>query len=94
MYRCPILWSSHMPCHYKINVIIQKVIEDIGLIMQCSLKLKLIFYINHNFSLLDFYKNVKITMKKLKIKYSIFIIKHKNYNLVLGKLFSNLIKFS
>lgn len=77
-----------------INVITKKVIKDIDLSMQCSLKLELVFYNNHSFLFFSFYKNVEIAIKELKIRYPIFVIEQRDYNLVLGQLFLNLVKFS
>lgn len=39
-------------------------------------------------------KDIKIAIKELKIKYPIFMVKQRNYNLILSQSFLNLIKYS
>lgn len=78
----------------EINIIIRKVIKNISLNMQHGVKLDFISYISHNYLFFCLCKNVEITIKELKTRYLIFIVKQKDYNLILDLLFLNLIKFS
>lgn len=63
--------------------------QNINLIIQYNLKLKLVFYANWSYFFLSFYKNVEIIIKKLKIRYSIFVFEQKDYNLILSQTFLN-----
>lgn len=57
-------------------------------------KLELISYIGYNYLFLSFCKDVKMVIRKFKIKYLIFIIEIRDYDFVLKQSFLNLIKFS
>lgn len=48
----------------------------------------------HSHFFLGFYKDIKIAIEGIKIKYLIFIIKVEDYNLILSQSFWNFIKFS
>lgn len=39
------------------------------------------------------YKDIKVAIKRLKIRYPIFIVKARDYDLVIGQLFLNFVKF-
>ena len=68
--------------------------EDIGLAMQRNLKLKLISHTSHSYFFFSLCKDVEVTMKKLKTRHPIFVIKHKDYDLIISQFFLNLVKFN
>ena len=78
----------------KINVMTQKVMEDAGLAMRRDPKLELVSYTGHSRSYLGFCKDIEVAIGGLKTRYPIFVIKHRDYDLVLGQLFLNSVKFS
>lgn len=78
----------------EINIIIGKVIENVGLAMWQGPKLELVSHTNYSYTFLGLYKNVKVVLERLKMRHPIFVIKYGNHNLVLGNFFLNLVKFS
>lgn len=78
----------------EINIITRKVMEDASLPMQRGSKLGLISHTGHICLFPDLCKGVKIAIKGLKTRYPIFMFKQGDYDLVLGQLFLNLVKFS
>lgn len=55
--------------------------------MQYNFNLKLVLHISNSCSFFGLCEDVKVAIKRLKTRYQIFVIKQKNYNLVLGQLF-------
>lgn len=72
----------------------RKIMEDIDLAMQCSLKLDLVSYTGYNYFFLGFCKNVKIVIKGLKTRHLISVFEQRDHDLVLDQFFLNLVKFS
>lgn len=58
----------------EINVMTGEVMEDIGLAMQCSLKLELVSHTGHSHLFFSFCKDVEIAIGGLKIRHPIFVI--------------------
>lgn len=52
--------------------------------MRHNLKLELVFYTAHNHPFYSFCENIKIVIEGLKIRYPIFIIEQRDYDLILG----------
>lgn len=77
----------------EINVIIRELMEDTNLAMRQRPKLKLISYKGHSWLFLGLCKDIEIAIRRLKISYPIFVIETRNYDLVLGQLFLNSVKF-
>lgn len=77
----------------KINMIIRNLIKDANLAMRQESKLDLVLFTSYNY-LLGFCKNVKIAIKRIKIRYPIFVVKFKDYDFILGQNFLNFIKFN
>lgn len=67
--------------------------ENIILAMKQEPKLELISNTDHSQHSFSFYKNIKIAIGRLKIRYSIFVIEIKNYDLILDSTFSNFVMF-
>lgn len=62
--------------------------------IQYSSKLELVSHTSHSRHFLSFCENVEIGIGGLKTKHPIFIVEQRDYDLVLGQSFLNLIKFS
>lgn len=73
---------------------IKKLMEDTNLVMKQGLKPELVSYTSHSYSFLGFYKNVERVIEGLKIRHPIFVIETGNYDLILGQIFLNFVKFS
>lgn len=58
--------------------------EDANLVMRLRPKQELISQISHSQSFLGFYKDIEVNIKGLKIKHSIFVVKTRDHNLILG----------
>lgn len=67
----------------KINIMIKKVMQNTRLTMKQGFHLKLVSYTGYSQPFLCLYKDVEIVVGNLKIKYLIFIIEYRDYNLVL-----------
>ena len=78
----------------EINVMTCEIIKNIGLAMSKNLKLELISHTNHSCPFLIFYKDVKLTISGLKTRHPIFVVKYRDYDLVLSRLFLKSVKFS
>lgn len=86
--------TAFLDTSVKINVMTRERIEDMGWAMQYSLKLELISYIGHNHSFLGFCEDIEVFLRVFKTRYSIFILKIGDHNLMLEQLFLNSVKFS
>lgn len=73
---------------------IKKLIEDINLAIKLGFTLELVLYIRYSCSFFGFCEDIEVVIRGLKIKYLIFIIEARNYNLILDQSFLNSIKFS
>ena len=78
----------------EINVMTRKVIEDTGLAMRRGPKLELVSYTSHSRSFFGLSADIEVAIGGLKTKHPIFVIEHGDYDLVLGQLFWNSVKFS
>lgn len=76
------------------NIIIKKSMQNTRLAMTQDACLELVSYTGHSQLLLDLCKDVKVVVNGLKIRHSIFVIEHKNHNLILRQSFLNSVKFS
>lgn len=72
----------------------RKVIEDASLAMQCGSNLELVSYTGHSHPFLGFCEDVESVIGGLKIRHLIFMIEQRDYDLILGQPFLNLVKFS
>lgn len=68
--------------------------EDVDLAMKRGPKLELISYTGHNLPFLRLYEDIEIAIRGVQIKYLIFVVEARDYDLVLGQLFLNFVKFS
>lgn len=66
----------------EINIMIRKVLENAGLVKRQRLKLEFILYTGYSQFFLDFCKDVKILIGCLKTKHLLFIVEHRDNNLV------------
>lgn len=78
----------------EINILRKEVMKSAGLAMRQSLCLELIFHISHGQSFLGLCKDVEMRVGSLKTKHPIFVVKHRDHNLVLRQLLLNTVKFS
>lgn len=78
----------------EINVMTRKIIEDLKLAIRQRSKLKLVLYTGYCRPFLDFCENIEIVIGGLKTRHFIFIVEHRDYNLVFVQLFFNMVKFS
>ena len=78
----------------KIDDITRKIMEDTGLAMQYDSKLELVSHTSHSRLFFSLCKDIKVAIRGLKMRHPIFVIEHRDYNFVLGQLFSNFVKFS
>lgn len=78
----------------KINIMMRKLMEEANLAIRKRTKLDLVLHIGHSRHFLGLCEDVKVAIRELKIRYTIFVIKAKDYDLVLGQLFLNSVKFS
>lgn len=58
----------------EIHIMIRKLIKDANLAMRQGLKLEFISYTNDSPSFFGFFKDIKITIKKFKIRHQIFMV--------------------
>lgn len=65
-----------------------------GLTIKQDPCLKLVSYTGYNQTFSGLCKDVEMAVSGLKTRHPIFIIKYRNYNLVFGQLFLNIVKFS
>lgn len=68
----------------KINIMNCEIIKNIGSTIQPSFKIELVYHTSYNCLFPHFYNNAKIAIEEKMIKYLIFIIELKNYNIVLS----------
>lgn len=66
----------------KINIIFKKLMKNIYLAIKQKSKLKLVSYIRYNYLFFGFCKKIQIVIKDLKIKYPIFVIKIRDYDVL------------
>lgn len=78
----------------EINVMTKNLIEDVNLAMRQGPNLKLVSHIGHSHFFLGFCKNIKIAIKRLKIRHAIFMVEARDHNLVVSQSFLNFVKFS
>lgn len=78
----------------EINVMTCEAMEDAGLAMQRGPKLELVSHISHSRLFLGLCENVEVVIGRLKTRHPIFVVEHRDYDLVLGQLFLNSVKFS
>ena len=78
----------------EINVMTREVMGDAGLAMRHGPKLELISYTSHSHLFLGLCKDVEVAIEGLKTRQQIFVVEHKDHDLVLAQLFLNLVKFS
>lgn len=78
----------------KINVIIRELIKNTNLAINKGLKLELVLYMGYNRLFLVIYENIEIAIKEFQIRHIIFVIEIGDYDLVLGQLFLNFMKFN
>lgn len=62
--------------------------------MKQGAKLEFVLYTSNSQLFLHFCEDIKIAIKSLRIRYSNFILKTEDYNLVLDQLLLKFIKFS
>lgn len=72
----------------------QKFMKNIGLALWHSLKLELISHTNYSCSFLYLCEDIEFVIWGSKIRYPIFLIEHREHDLVLDQLFLKLDKFS
>lgn len=72
---------------------IKKMIENAGLAMRKSPKLKLISHINHIKPFLELCKDVEVGIGEFKTRYSIFVVQHGDYDLIFGQILLNTLNF-
>lgn len=72
----------------------KELIENTNLPIKQDLKLELILYKNYSYLFFSLYKDIKVAIKKLKKRHTIFVIKARNHNLVLKQLFMNFMNFN
>ena len=77
----------------EINVRTRDVMEDAGLAMRKGLKLELVSYTKHSHPFLGLYEDVEVVIGELKTRHSIFVVEHKDHDLILGQSFLNTVKF-
>ena len=78
----------------EMNDVTCEVIEDIKLAMQWDPKLELVSHTCHSRSFHGFCEDVEVIIKRWKTRHPIFVIEHRDYDLVLGQLFLSSVKFS
>lgn len=71
----------------KINIMIKKIIENVGLAMQYNIKLELVSYTNNIHLFFGLCEDVKVAIKGFKTRYPIFVIKIEDHNLNLRQHF-------
>ena len=61
--------------------------KDISLAMKYSLKLELVSHTSYSHLFLSLLEDIEVVLERLKTKQLIFVVKHQDRNLVLGKSF-------
>lgn len=74
--------TAHLDISAQVNIMTRKVMEDIGLAMQRSLKLELVSHTSHSHTFLSLYEDVEIVIRGLKTKHPIFEIEQGDHDLV------------
>lgn len=85
---------AYLNTDMKINVMTRKIMKDAVLALRYSPKIELISHTDHNDFFLGFYEDIEVFIGGLKMRHSIFIVEHKDYDLVLDQPFLNFVKFS
>lgn len=78
----------------EINIMIRKLIKDVNLAIKQRPKLELVSHIGYSHPFFGLCKNMKVAIKRLKTRHPISVVEAGNYDLVLGQLFLNSVKFS
>ena len=78
----------------EINVMTRKLIKDTNLTMRQGPRLELVSHTGHSRLFHGLYEDVEVAIGELKTSYPIFVIEVGDYDLVLGHLFLNSVKFS
>lgn len=83
------LWkTTFLDTGVEINVITQQVMKDSGLAIRRGPKLELLSsHTGHSRLFLGFCEDVEVAIEREKKRHRIFIIKYKDYDLILGQLF-------
>ncbi len=79
--------SKLMNFDVKINVMTRRLMNKIDITMRSDLRLRLIFYIEHDMTFDDVCDDVKLNIKKMKTRHHVFVIVHVNHQLVLKQSF-------
>lgn len=85
--------TAFVDIRVEINVKTREVIEDTRLTIKNVPRLELIFHIFHSQPCLGLCEDVEITISRLKTRHHIFVLEAEDYDLVLGHLFLNTLKF-
>ena len=75
------------------NVIIRNLIENINLALRQRLKLELVLHMRYSCFFFGLCNDIEVAIEELKIRHPIFVFEARDYDLVLGQLFLNSIKF-
>ncbi len=77
----------------EINVMTREVMKDAGLAMRRPPKLELVSNTGHIRLFLGLCEDVEIAIRGLKTRHPIFVVEHRDHDLVLGQPFLNSVKF-
>lgn len=67
-----------------INIITKKLIEKANLAMKQGSKLELVLHTGHSRPFFDFCKDIEVAIRRIKIRYQIFVFETEDYDLILG----------